>query len=195
MNDFTQLLGFPFKDREWFVKMIVGVAITLIPIVNILSLGYFIRCINYSWRGIKRLPEWCNLKELFRAGCVSILIGLTYLIISVVLTLLLLMLPVMGSVFAAVIIFIMAIMVPLAVANYARHKIIKDAFRWAEIFRQFYRAASIYLVAWTGAVLVVMIGMTLLLSVPVWGFIGGLIIFYVGIVFATLLGLVVHNGC
>jgi hypothetical protein len=89
MGDIKQLLGFPFREREWIMKMIVGSVIILVPIVNFLSLGYFLRCINYGSRAIRELPDWCHLGEMFRDGCMALLIALVYIIVPLALVVLL----------------------------------------------------------------------------------------------------------
>jgi len=195
VTDLKQLLGFPFKEREWFIKMIMGSVITLVPVVNFLSLGYFLRCVNYGWRGLRIIPDWSNWAELFRDGCIVFLIILAYLVFPISIAFLMLMVPIVGTAFASLTVFIMSLFIPMAIANYAVHKNMRDAFMLVDIFHQVGRVMSFYLIAYLTAALGVIIGAALLLGLPLLGFIGGIIIFYCGVVFFNLLGFLYHDAC
>lgn len=194
MTDLKQLLGFPFKDREWLVKMLLGSVITIIPILNFLSLGYFIRSINYGWRGRCNMPDWDNWSELFRDGLMVFIISLAYLTIPLVLGSLLAMLPGIGIVIAPIIIFIMGLIIPMAIANYAMRRNIKDAFSLGEIFYLVSRVFNLYIIGYIAATLGVILGVALLLGLPFVGFIGGVFVFYCGVVFFKFLGAIYHQA-
>ena len=49
--DYGEFIKFPFQDREWLKKMVLGCIILIIPIVNILALGYFVECIRLGMQG------------------------------------------------------------------------------------------------------------------------------------------------
>jgi hypothetical protein len=186
--DIKKLLGFPFEDREWLIKLMLGSVITIVPILNFLSLGYFIRCINYGWRGRRRLPHWDNWSELFRDGCMAFLIALAYLTIPIAAGFLIALIPVVGIVLVSIIIFIMGIIIPMAVANYAMRRNLRDAFCFGEIFYRAGRVLNYYITGYIATTLGVILGAALLFGLPIIGFVGGLIIFYCGVVFGNLLG-------
>lgn len=194
MSDLKQLLGFPFREREWFVKMILGSIVSIVPILNFLCLGYFIRCIQNGWRGYLCLPDWDNWRELFRDGCMVFLILLAYLVLPISLAILMLALPVVGTAFASLIIFIMSIIVPMAIANYAVRQNMRDAFAFGEIFYRSGRVLNLYLTGYLAATLGFVIGIALLLGVPFLGFVGGILIFYSGVVFFNFLGFLYHEA-
>jgi hypothetical protein len=194
MTDLKQLLGFPFEDREWLIKMMMGSVITIVPILNFLSLGYFIRCINYGWRGIRKMPDWSNWSELFRDGLIAFGISLAYLIIPLILGSLMATIPGIGIVLASIIIFIMGLIIPMAIANYALRKNIKDAFSFGEIFYLVGRVFNYYIVGYLAVTLGVILGIALLLGIPFFGFIGGVLIFYCGIVFSNFLGAIYYQA-
>ncbi len=188
MDNLKQILGSPFKERQWIMKMILGSIISIVPILNLLSLGYFIRCIQYGWRGLHCLPEWDNGADLFRDGCMVLLILLAYLVLPISLALLILAIPVVGIAFASIIIFIMSFLIPMAIANYAVYKNLRDAFIFTNIFNQVGRVFGFYMVAYAAATLGVITGTALLVSMPFIGFLGGIFIFYCGSVFFNFLG-------
>lgn len=188
MYDLKQLLGFPFKEKEWFLKMILGSVISIVPIINFLSLGYFIRCIRSGWKGMLELPEWEDWGELFRDGVMAFLVLFVYLILPVVLAVLLLAVPVVGTILACLTAFIMCIIIPMAIANYAVHRDIREAFLLTKILKQVGRVLGFYIIGYIAATLGLIIGMALLFGIPLIGFIGGLLIFYCGAIFFNFLG-------
>jgi hypothetical protein len=192
VNDLKQILGSPFEGREWIMKMILGSIICIIPVLNLLLLGYFIRCIQCGWRGIHGLPDWDNWADLCRDGCMVLLILLAYLVLPISLALLLLAIPVVGVVFASIIVFIMGFLIPMAIANYAMYKNMRDAFIFVNIFNQVARVFGFYIIAYVAVTLGVIIGTALLLGVPLVGFLGGVFIFYCGVVFFNFLGCLCH---
>jgi len=194
MTDCKQLLGFPFEDREWLGKMLLGSVITIIPILNFLSLGYFIRSINYGWRGRRNLPDWDNWSELFRDGFMAFVISLAYLTIPLVLGSLIAIIPGIGIILASIIIFIMGLIIPMAIANFAMRRNIKDAFSLGEIFYLASRVFNFYVIGYLAVTLGVILGVALLLGIPLVGFIGGVFIFYCGVVFSNFLGAIYHEA-
>lgn len=194
MTDLKQLLGFPFEDREWLVKMLLGSVITIIPILNFLSLGYFVRSINYGWRGRRNLPDWDNWSELFRDGFMVFVISLAYLAIPLVLGSLIAIIPGIGIVLASIIIFIMGLIIPMAIANYAMRRNIKDAFSLGEIFYLASRVFNFYVLGYLAATVGLILGVALLLGIPFVGFIGGVFIFYCGVIFSNFLGVIYHQA-
>ncbi|MCH6255572.1 DUF4013 domain-containing protein [Puniceicoccaceae bacterium K14] len=68
-----------FSDSNWGKKVIIGGFITLIPIVNILAMGYLYRLFADAKRGAAfRLPEWGDWKNLFIDGLKFFLIGVVF---------------------------------------------------------------------------------------------------------------------
>jgi hypothetical protein len=194
MADLKQFLRFPFEDREWLVKMLLGSVITIIPILNFLSLGYFIRSINYGWRGSRKLPNWDNWSELFRDGFMVFVISLGYLTIPLILGSLIAMIPGIGIALASIIIFIMGLIIPMAIANFAIRRNVRDAFSFGEIFYLASRVFNFYVISCLAATLGVIMGIALLIGIPLIGFIGGVFIFYCGVVFSNFLGTIYHEA-
>lgn len=194
MTDLRLLLGWPFKDREWLVKMLMGSVITIIPILNFLSFGYFIRCINYGWRGRRNLPYWADWPELFKDGLIAFIIALAYLVLPLLLGAVIVTIPGIGIVLASIIIFIMGLIIPMAIANYALHRNIRDAFRFGEILYITSRVFNLYILGCLAVTLGIILGIVLLLTIPYVGFTGGVLIFYCGAVFSNFLGNIYHQA-
>jgi len=188
MNDLKKLLSQPFKDREWLVKMLLGSVITIVPVFNFLSLGYFLRCIKHSWRGHHALPAWDNWPDLFKEGCLALLITLLYLAIPLALGYLVALIPIAGIALASIIIFIMGLIIPMAIASFAICGSLRDAFYFKVIIYLVSQVFNLYVVGYLAATLSVILGLSLLLIFPLVGFVGGAVIFYCGVVFANFLG-------
>lgn len=186
--DLKRIFTSPFQEREGFMKLILGSIISIVPVLNLLALGYLIRCIRSGWMGLTILPPWDNWAELLRDGCLALLILAAYLLIPISIGTLMLAIPAVGVVLASLLIFIMSILIPMAIASYAIYRNLKDAFGLINIFNQVSRVFSIYIISYSMAALGVIIGMALLLGIPYLGFIGGIFIFYCGVVFFNFIG-------
>ena len=68
--DIGKAIGFVFEDEEWVKKLLLGAAITLIPIFGWLAImGYTIAVIRNVLDGHSRpLPDWSDLGQLFTDG-------------------------------------------------------------------------------------------------------------------------------
>jgi hypothetical protein len=188
MYDLKRIFASPFQEREGFMKLILGSIISIIPVLNLLALGYLIKCIRYGWMGLTILPAWDNWAELLRDGCLALLILTAYLLIPISIAILMLAIPAIGVVLASLLIFIMSILIPMAIANYAIYRNVKDAFYLINIFNQVSRIFGIYIVSYSMATLGVIIGIAILLGIPYLGVIGGIFIFYCGVVFFNFMG-------
>jgi len=193
MNDLKQLLGFPFQERQWFIKLIIGGAITLVPVLNFISLGYFLRCVRYGWTCRRVLPEWYKWGDLFKEGCLAFLIILAYLLLPFTVAWLIAILPLVGSVLAIIVILVMGLVIPMALAAFAIQRDIMDAFIIGEILVRTGRVLNYYLTAYFIAIIGFMVGFAVI-WVPYIGFLGGVIIFYSGAVFFNLVGVLYYKA-
>lgn len=75
MVDYTEALKRPFSDLN---KLIIGVILGSIPIVNLTVTGYTLVSTGFTKEKVEkgRLPEWKNYRDLFMKGLVSAIIGL-----------------------------------------------------------------------------------------------------------------------
>lgn len=68
-----------FSDANWLKKCAIGGVVSLIPIVNIVALGFLYQ-IFLQGRSEKRiaLPDWSDLKALFLDGLRFLVIGIIF---------------------------------------------------------------------------------------------------------------------
>ena len=86
MPSFEALCGRLFGQAGWMPKMLWGGALTFIPVVNFLPLGYIMEyTLRVSRTGDGELPDLkdFSLLELFSSGCKLALLLLGYLILPV----------------------------------------------------------------------------------------------------------------
>ncbi|MDE0576445.1 MAG: DUF4013 domain-containing protein [Opitutales bacterium] len=86
MSSFEALCGRLFGQAGWMPKMLWGGALTFIPVVNFLPLGYIMEyTLRLSRTGDGELPDLkdFSLLELFSSGCKLALLLLGYLILPV----------------------------------------------------------------------------------------------------------------
>jgi hypothetical protein len=67
----------PFGDMT---KLVIGVVISLIPIVNFIGIGYFLQCAKLTFKKDEKLPEWTDWANLFITGLVAAIICLIWAI-------------------------------------------------------------------------------------------------------------------
>jgi hypothetical protein len=99
----------------------------------------------------------------------------------------------MGTVLASIVIFVMILIMPMALASYAIHRDFMDAFALGEIVVRTGRVLNYYLTAYLITIVVSISGLALL-WVPYMGFFGGILIFYSGTVFFNLVGFLYYRA-
>jgi hypothetical protein len=67
----------PFSD---LTKLVIGVIIMLIPIVNLIGLGYFLQCARQTMKKSSALPEWTGWGSLFVTGLIAAIITVIWAI-------------------------------------------------------------------------------------------------------------------
>ncbi len=84
--DVKEIFMYPTKDKEWGVKMIIGIALSILPIVNFFCSGYAYRIFKAGLNNRPlELPEWDDWGALFAQGFMIFLIRLVYFVIPLVL--------------------------------------------------------------------------------------------------------------
>jgi len=71
----------PFQD---FKKLLIGILLSIIPIVNFFAFGYQLLCAKTAMKKQYSLPEWTKFGNLFKKGLAYIGITLIYLIPSLI---------------------------------------------------------------------------------------------------------------
>lgn len=194
MTDFRHLWTWPLKDGDWIVKILLGSFISIIPVLNFLALGYFAVCINYGYHGRQEMPEWDNWADLFREGATVFLIMLVYILLPAAVSFIIAMLPVVGLVLASILAFIFCMVMPMSIANYSRTHNFSDAFQLGEIFYYISRVINPYTLSYLIAVILLGVGAGILGTIPVIGFLGSVVLFYTGIIYANFIGFLYHQA-
>jgi hypothetical protein len=67
--DIGKAFSHMFEDEEWTTKAIIGAALSIIPIVNFIVIGYELRLIRKVSQGEDRpMPTWEDMGDLFMEG-------------------------------------------------------------------------------------------------------------------------------
>jgi hypothetical protein len=84
--DVKEIFMYPTQDKEWSVKMIIGIALSILPIVNFFCTGYAYRIFKATLNGqAPTMPEWGEWGDIFMQGLVIFLLRLVYFLIPLVL--------------------------------------------------------------------------------------------------------------
>lgn len=75
MIDYETAFKRPFTDMK---KYLIGILVSILPIVNFFSLGYIIEAANMSIHRKHELPEWKQPAQLFLDGFSSVIITIAY---------------------------------------------------------------------------------------------------------------------
>lgn len=184
----NEYLKFPFTDPEWLRKIIVGCAITIVPLLNLAALGYFIECLRLGNRGRHALPQWNQWRAYFIDGFMALVIAAVYLLIPI-----LALVFGAGMVGTALLAGILGLMVPAAVASYAVFHDLSSAFNLRDLLNEMGRVLNHYLLAYIANALILALAIILLLSIPMLAFISALLVFYVGVVYWNYIGWLYHS--
>ena len=83
--DIKEIFMYPTRDKEWSVKMIIGIALSLLPIVNFFCAGYAYRIFKAGLEGKPpTMPEWGEWGDIFMQGFMIFLLRLVYFLIPLV---------------------------------------------------------------------------------------------------------------
>lgn len=193
--DIYNYMKFPFKDREWYKKLGLGCIILLAPIINILALGYFIKCIEIGARGRYLLPFWDDWDELLRNGLIGTAIILAYIMIPILLIPLFLSVPIIGVIMQATTFLIAGLLIPLAIANYAISDEWQNSFKIGTIIKQLSEVISDYVIIYLIMVLITSVSIAIIFVLPLLALLCALINFYLGVIFANYIGQLLYNSC
>ena len=76
MINFEAALKKPFSDAQ---KLMIGILLNIIPIVNWIARGYAMECSGVgSYKKSNSMPAWKNLGDFFMKGLMSVVIRLVY---------------------------------------------------------------------------------------------------------------------
>jgi hypothetical protein len=98
-KNISDSLRYPIQD---WVKIIILAVISLIPIVDFMSGGYYLRVIKSTLAGLDEVPEFDDLGELFIDGIKLIIVGIIYLIIPLIFITIGIIFSVGGAIFTGI---------------------------------------------------------------------------------------------
>jgi hypothetical protein len=77
--DYGKAFTYPFEDKEWVPKILIGGLLNLVPIVNLAVIGYALRIVKNVADGMERpLPNWDDFGDYFVKGLITFVAALVY---------------------------------------------------------------------------------------------------------------------
>jgi Protein of unknown function (DUF4013) len=80
-ENISDSLQYPTKD---WVKIIILGILLIIPIVDFIALGYYLRIIKSTLAGLDELPDFDSVGELFIDGIKILIVGIIYAIVPLI---------------------------------------------------------------------------------------------------------------
>lgn len=176
------------RDYNVIFKILLGSILTIIPVLNIMVLGYYRQCIRNGLRRYYRLPEWVDWQRLMKKGAEMLAIIAIYLIVPFVLMQVLVVIPFFGTIISSLLLMICILIVPMAMVNYVAYGNFKNAFSLNEIIYVIRMSAEDYLLACLLYLLLISVSLLLLFTIPFIGIFGAIIIFVSGLIFFYYIG-------
>lgn len=186
--DWKILFKFPFNDKRWVRKLLVGSALSIIPIINVITLGYFLACIRHGVLFRQHLPDWKLLDIYLQEGLWALLIIVIYLLVPFLGIFILGGIPFIGGFFTSLLLLGMGLLIPMALAHFAVCKRVEDAFRIGEIIRLIVNGQPMYTIVYLTAVFLFSLLLILTVLIPILILISGLLFFYAGVVISFSFG-------
>jgi hypothetical protein len=148
-------IKYPTTDKDWIKKVVIGGILGMIPIVNFIVQGYYLKIIKGSIENKSGMPEWEDWGNLFIKGLLVFIISIIYMLIPIIV----ISISVGGTIMAAVsggteamvaaigaaaggfiigfiLMLIAFLLLPMALAIYAKEESFGSAFRFGEIIRR-----------------------------------------------------------
>ncbi|MBN1882689.1 MAG: DUF4013 domain-containing protein [Deltaproteobacteria bacterium] len=86
MIELQKVITYPFKDEQWALKILIGIALSLVPIVNFFAIGYAYQIFKAALRKEELyMPEWDDWRDLFVNGFKVFVVVLCYFFIPMLL--------------------------------------------------------------------------------------------------------------
>lgn len=176
------------KDYNIIFKILLGSILIIIPILNIMVLGYYRQCIKNGLRCNYQLPEWVDWKRLMKKGAEMLVIIAVYLLIPVILMQVLVVIPFFGTLIASLILLLCTLIIPMAMVNCVAYGDLKKGFMINEIVCIIKMSVEDYLFACLLYLLSLTAGLILLFTIPFIGLCGAILIFVTGLLFFYYIG-------
>ena len=163
--DIVENIKYPTTDSEWIKKILIGGILLIIPIINFIIGGYYIKTLRGSIEGKPGLPEWDDWGDLFIKGLMVAIIGFIYMLIPLIVLFVSIggaltaaissgdfsaasiSAIVGGSLFSVVLMLIVCLVLPMALSIYAKEDSIGAAFRIGEILSRIKSVPGDYIIS------------------------------------------------
>jgi hypothetical protein len=162
--DIIESVKFPSTDVGWIKKILIGGILLIIPIINLIVGGYYIKTLRGSIEGKPGLPEWDDWGDLFIKGLMAAIIGFIYMLIPLIVLFVSIegaltaaiasgdfsagsmSAIVGGSMFSVILMLIICLVLPMALSIYAKEDSIGAAFRIGEILSRIKSVPGDYII-------------------------------------------------
>lgn len=166
-------LQFPFKN---WVKMIILGIILIIPIVNFIGLGYYLRIIKIALMGLDDLPNFEGIVKLFIDGLKLLIVSIIYTIIPLIFYIFSFAFP--GRIFLVIAVIsaiIISIFAYMGVVNMVYQDMgIGSAFRYHEILSRIRVIGWIKYMFWWILLMLITIFLGSIISI-----VGGILVYFI----------------
>jgi Protein of unknown function (DUF4013) len=136
--DIARSFSHMFKDSSWFFKVFIGGTFLISSIVLVglpFIVGYIIEDIRgIAGRNESILPEWKNLRQIYKRGLVVLCAGLIYAALFVALSIAVTGKPATAVILAAILVLIFVWM-PVVLIQYAKRPTFFSCFSILEIVK------------------------------------------------------------
>jgi hypothetical protein len=190
--DVGKSVGYVFEDQKWTNKLLIGMLVSIVPIVNFALLGWVIDIMrNVTKREPYPLPTWDDFGDKFVKGAILFVVSLIYSLPALLITCPLFFIPftrgdfsrdgqqALAGMIAGTALFltcaisiyalIVSFLIPAIYLNFARKGTFASCFEFREIWRIMSKNLGDYIVAWL-IVIVIGIAATFLI-----GIVGGIL--------------------
>ncbi len=175
--DAGKSIGYVFEDQKWTNKLLIGMLVSIVPIVNFALLGWVSDIMrNVSRRQLIPLPDWDNFSDKFIKGTLLFIAGLIYALPALSIFFPLMFLPITHGdfgyagreAFAAMFVgttlmfvglialygLLLSFLMPAIYLNFARKGTFAACFEFGEIWRIMSRNLGDYIAAWLISIVV-----------------------------------------
>ena len=185
--DIVEEIKFPTKDSDWIKKVLIGGILGLIPIINFIVYGYYLKVIKGAFEEKSTMPEWEDWGDLFIKGLIVLIISIVYMIIPIIVMLA----SAGGMMFAAlsgdptaavgglgaaigglllgsILILIFGFVLPMGVVMYAKEDSIGAAFRIKEVLSRIKSVFGDYITTYIVLIVLIFV-LSFIGSIPIIG--------------------------
>lgn len=166
--EIVESIKYPTTDNDWIKKVVIGGILGMIPIVNFIVQGYYLKILKGSIEKNKSgMPEWEDWGNLFIKGLIVFIISIIYMLIPIIV----ISISVGGAILAAIsggteamlaaigaaagglliafiLMLISILLLPMALAIYAKEESFGSAFRLGEIISRIFSNLGSYILVY-----------------------------------------------